>query len=81
VSRIETIIGCANEGEADRGSQMALSAARTVPLSHRTCQERDMLSGKQRETQMSEDASAIKTAFIDHPGSGHGATWDPSNEK
>ena len=29
---------------------------------------------------MSEDAlitSAIKTAFIDHPGSGHGTTWDP----
>ena len=30
---------------------------------------------------MSEDAlivitSAIKTAFIDHPGSGHGTTWD-----
>jgi hypothetical protein len=53
-----------------------------VPLSHRTCQKRDMLSGKQRETWMSEDAlivitSAIKTAFIDHPGSGHGTTWDP----
>jgi hypothetical protein len=52
-----------------------------VPLSHRTCQKRDMLSGKQRETYMSEDAlivitSAIKTAFIDHPGSGHGTTWD-----
>jgi len=52
-----------------------------VPLSHRTCQKRDMLSGKQRETWMSEDAlivitSAIKTAFIDHPGSGHGTTWD-----
>jgi len=31
---------------------------------------------------MSEDAlivitSAIKTAFIDHPGSGHGTMWDP----
>src|SRR6266567_4884157 len=31
---------------------------------------------------MSEDAlivitSAIKTAFIDHPSSGHGTTWDP----
>ena len=31
---------------------------------------------------MSEDAlivitSAIKTAFIDHPASGHGTTWDP----
>ena len=30
---------------------------------------------------MSEDpliviTSAIKTAFIDHPGSGHGTTWD-----
>ncbi len=30
---------------------------------------------------MSEDGlivitSAIKTAFIDHPGSGHGTTWD-----
>jgi hypothetical protein len=51
-----------------------------VPLSHRTCQKRDMLSGKQRETSMSEDAlivvtSAIKTAFIDHPGSEHGTTW------
>jgi hypothetical protein len=49
-----------------------------VPLSRQKC---DMLSGKQRETQMSEDAlivitSAIKTAFIDHPGSGHGTTWD-----
>jgi hypothetical protein len=52
-----------------------------VPLSHLICQKRDMLSGKQRETWMSEDAlivitSAIKTAFIDHPGSGHGTTWD-----
>jgi hypothetical protein len=52
-----------------------------VPFSHRTCQKRGMLSGKQRETPMSEDAlivitSAIKTAFIDHPGSGHGTTWD-----
>jgi hypothetical protein len=41
-----------------------------------------MLGGKQRETWTSEDAvivitSAIKTAFIDHPGSGHGKTWDP----
>jgi hypothetical protein len=32
-------------------------------------------------TQMSEDAlivitNAIKTAFIDHPGTGHGTTWD-----
>jgi hypothetical protein len=53
-----------------------------VPLSHRTGQKPDMLGGKPREThQMSEDAlivitSAIKTAFIDHPGSGHGTTWD-----
>jgi hypothetical protein len=52
-----------------------------VPLSHHACQKRDMLGRKQRETSMSEDAlivitSAIKTAFIDHPGSGHGTTWD-----
>ena len=52
-----------------------------VPLSHGTCQKRDMLRGKQRETWMSEDAlivitSAIKTAFIDHPSSGHGTTWN-----
>jgi hypothetical protein len=38
-------------------------------------------SGKQRGTQMSEDAlivitNAIKTAFIDHPGTGHGTMWD-----
>jgi hypothetical protein len=50
-------------------------------LIHLTCQKRDTLSGKQRETWMSEDAlivitSAIKTAFIDHPSSGHGTTWD-----
>jgi hypothetical protein len=50
-------------------------------LSRHTCQKHDMLSGKQRETSMSEDAlivitSAIKTAFIDHPSSGHGTTWD-----
>ena len=36
---------------------------------------------KQRGTQMSEDAlivitNAIKTAFIDHPGTGHGTMWD-----
>ena len=52
-----------------------------VPLSHRTCQKRDMPGGKQLGTQMSEDAlivitNAIRTAFIDHPGSGHGTTWD-----
>jgi hypothetical protein len=52
-----------------------------VPLSHRTWRKRDTLSGKRRETYMSEDAlivitSAIKTAFIDHPSSGHGTTWD-----
>jgi hypothetical protein len=52
-----------------------------VPSSHRTCQKRDMFRGKQRETSMPEDAlivitSAIKTAFIDHPGSGHGTMWD-----
>jgi hypothetical protein len=51
-------------------------------LSHLICQKRDMLSGKQWEIWMSEDAlivitSAIKTAFIDHPSSGHGTTWDP----
>src|SRR5882757_8165322 len=50
-------------------------------LSRHTCQKHVMLSGKQRETSMSEDAlivitSAIKTAFIDHPSSGHGTTWD-----
>jgi hypothetical protein len=54
---------------------------RMVASSHRTCQKRDMLKRKQREAWMSEDAlivitSAIKTAFIDHPGSGHGTTWD-----
>ena len=41
----------------------------------------DMLGEKQRGTQMSEDAlivitNAIKTAFIDHPGTGHGTMWD-----
>ena len=50
-------------------------------LSRQTWQKHDMLGGKQRETSMSEDAlivitSAIKTAFIDHPSSGHGTTWD-----
>jgi hypothetical protein len=35
---------------------------------------------------MSEDAlivitSAIKTAFIDHPVSGHGTTWDTKSDK
>jgi hypothetical protein len=53
-------------------------------LSHRTCRKRGKLSGKQRKTreaQMSEHVlivvtGAIKTAFIDHPGSGHGTTWD-----
>ena len=44
-------------------------------------ESRDMLGKKQRATQMSEDAlivitSAIKTAFIDHPSSGHGTTWN-----
>jgi hypothetical protein len=43
--------------------------------------KRDMPSERQRETEMSEDpliviTSAIRTAFIDHPGSGHGTTWD-----
>jgi len=44
-------------------------------------ESRDMLGEKQRGTQMSEDAlivitNAIKTAFIDHPGTGHGTMWD-----
>jgi hypothetical protein len=52
-----------------------------LPSSHLACQKPDMISGKQRETYMSEGAlivitSAIKTAFIDHPSSGHGTTWN-----
>jgi hypothetical protein len=52
-----------------------------VPSSHRSCQNRDKLREKQREASMPEDVlivitSAIKTAFIDHPGSGHGTTWE-----
>jgi hypothetical protein len=38
-------------------------------------------SGKQEGARMPEDSlivitNAIKTAFIDHPSSGHGTTWD-----
>jgi hypothetical protein len=56
------------------------SAAAVVAISFDRA-KRDMLRRKQREAWMSEDAlivitSAIKTAFIDHPGSGHGTTWD-----
>ena len=44
-------------------------------------ESRDMLGEKQRGIQMSEDAlivitNAIKTAFTDHPGTGHGTMWD-----
>jgi hypothetical protein len=43
--------------------------------------KRDMLSGgsgrpRCQKTALIVITSAIKTAFIDHPGSGHGTTWD-----
>jgi len=52
-----------------------------VPLSHRTLSRRDTPSESSGRPRCQKNpliviTSAIKTAFNDHPGSGHGTTWD-----